>query len=314
MVAADDIDDLVHKDLPKAFELLKEMNDNAVQVAHLVDDMLDRVKRGELSTAKGLSFLEVKYHMLLSYLINLTYVVLRKCTGEPIEADPAIDRLVEIRTVLEKTRPIDQKLKYQVDKLVKAAVTGATTQNDPTNFKPNPENMILKFDNDNYSSEDDGADDKPKKKVTEKKGKYVPPKLASVPYDGDDTFQEREKRLLERAKKQALNSSMIQELKEEYLDTPLEVTYGSARQTEASKQQKARQEYEESYFTRLPVTKAERHKNRKMSTLGTLGAELTSFGDLRALEQGASAAILNSRKRKSTQGKKKGKAKKRKYV
>lgn len=66
------------------------MNDNAVQVAQLVDDMLERVKRGELSTAKGLSFLEVKYHMLLSYLINLTYVVLRKCTGEPIEADPAI--------------------------------------------------------------------------------------------------------------------------------------------------------------------------------------------------------------------------------
>lgn len=90
---ADDMDDLVIRDLPQAIELLKEMNDNAVEVAQLVDDMLDRVKRGELSTAKGLSFLEVKYHMLLSYLINLTYVVLRKCTGEPIEGDPAIGKL-----------------------------------------------------------------------------------------------------------------------------------------------------------------------------------------------------------------------------
>lgn len=92
LLQADEVDDLIQKDLPKAFELLREMNDNAVQVAHLVDEMLDRVKRGELSTAKGLSFLEVKYHMLLSYLINLTYVVLRKCTGEPIEADPAIGK------------------------------------------------------------------------------------------------------------------------------------------------------------------------------------------------------------------------------
>lgn len=39
---------------------------------------------------QGLNFLEMKYHMLLSYLINLTYVVLRKCSGRKIEGDPTI--------------------------------------------------------------------------------------------------------------------------------------------------------------------------------------------------------------------------------
>jgi hypothetical protein len=43
---------------------------------------------------QGLSFLEMKYHMLLSYLINLTYVVLRKCSGKMIEGDPAIGKLL----------------------------------------------------------------------------------------------------------------------------------------------------------------------------------------------------------------------------
>lgn len=43
---------------------------------------------------QGLSFLEMKYHMLLSYLINLTYVVLRKCSGKMIEGDPAIGMLL----------------------------------------------------------------------------------------------------------------------------------------------------------------------------------------------------------------------------
>lgn len=51
------------------------------------------------------------------------------------------------------------------------------------------------------------------------------------------------------------------------------------------------------------MSKAERHKNRKMSTLGTLGSELTSFGDLRALEEGVSVSGLNKRKRKSIRGK-----------
>jgi U3 small nucleolar ribonucleoprotein protein LCP5 len=68
-------------DLPSAFRLLDEMNNNVKQVSDVVEGMLQRVKSGEISTEYGLSFLEIKYHMLLNYLINLTYVVLRKCSG-----------------------------------------------------------------------------------------------------------------------------------------------------------------------------------------------------------------------------------------
>ena len=68
-------------DLPQALQLIDEMNDNVKQVSDVVGSMLQRVKTGEISTEHGLSFLEIKYHMLLNYLINLTYVVLRKCSG-----------------------------------------------------------------------------------------------------------------------------------------------------------------------------------------------------------------------------------------
>lgn len=33
----------------------------------------------------------------------------------------AVDRLIELRIVLEKMRPLELKLKYQIDKLIKAA-------------------------------------------------------------------------------------------------------------------------------------------------------------------------------------------------
>lgn len=71
----------IEEDLPNAMKLLGEMNNNVKQVSDLVESMLQRVKSGELTTEYGLSFLEVRYHMLLTYLINLTYVVLRKCSG-----------------------------------------------------------------------------------------------------------------------------------------------------------------------------------------------------------------------------------------
>lgn len=168
-----------HKDLPQALMLLSEMNLSAQHVASLVDNMIQKVRKGELSTDQGLSFLEMKYNMLLSYLINLTYVVLRKCSGEKIEGDPCIDRLIEIRTVLEKIKPIDHKLKYQIDKLVKTAVIG-TSADDPMTFKANPDNLIGNM-NEESESEDE-VDNKNKQEG--KVGVYIPPKMSAVHYTG----------------------------------------------------------------------------------------------------------------------------------
>lgn len=191
------------------------MNNNVKQVSDLVENMLQKVKSGEISTEHGLSFLEIKYHMLLNYLINLTYVVLRKSSGQKIEKDPSIDRLVEIRTVLEKIRPIDYKLRYQIDKLVKTAVAGSTNTSDPTSFKPNPNNLISQIPEGEHSNSDE-SDDNDEDEVNEEKTKkskdssssksnvYVPPKLQSVHYDGDESKVDRSKRQVERARKRAL--------------------------------------------------------------------------------------------------------------
>lgn len=81
MQATNDDVDTQNSDLPQALRLIDEMNSSVKQVSDVVGSMLKRVKTGEISTDFGLSFLEVKYHMLLNYLINLTYVVLRKCSG-----------------------------------------------------------------------------------------------------------------------------------------------------------------------------------------------------------------------------------------
>jgi len=59
------------------------------------------------------------------------------------------------------------------------------------------------------------------------------------------------------------------------------------------------QRYEETYMTRLPVTKQEKHKQGKLSTLGTLGDELTNFSRKR------SASTGGGKKRKAGKGGKK---------
>jgi len=300
------LDEIIARDVQQAFQLLREMNESVQEVIQLVDNMLARVRRGEVSTDKGLSFLEMKYHMLLSYLINLTYVVLRKCSGKMIEGDPAIDRLVEIRTVLEKIRPIDHRLKHQIDKLVKTAATGSAMGSDPSNFCAHPENMISKVEESEESETEDEDNKVGSKEDKLKKGVYVPPKLAAVHYDGDESWADKQQRVLERARKRALGSSVMQELQEEYFDRPSEVSHRDATKATLVQQLHHKEEYEETYFTRLPTTKQERHRARKMTTLGTLGDELTRFGDLRALEGGAGASGSSggTKKRKHFKGKK----------
>ncbi|XP_058121598.1 neuroguidin-A [Anopheles ziemanni] len=338
----------IQPDLPQALRLLDEMNNNFKQVSDLVGNMLQRVKTGELSTEYGLNFLEIKYHMLLNYLINLTYVVLRKCSGHRIEKDPSIDRLIEIRTVLEKIRPIDYKLRYQIDKLVKTAVAGSSSGTaDPTSFRANPANLTSQMpepgetagdDGDAGNGSDDGADSDSSAKVmlklkrakeaarkkaagpggaadvdaadgeeaagTGRRSKpdvYVPPKLTSMPYE-EDSKADRARRQLERARKHALGSSLIQDLKDEYLDTPVELSSSSRAQQILSRREREREEFEETYLTRLPTTKADKHRSRKLTTLATLGDELTSFTDLSVLNDdypSTSAAGRGGKKRKA---------------
>ncbi|XP_015608862.1 neuroguidin [Cephus cinctus] len=276
------MDEMEQSDLPQAFRLLGEMNANVLQVNQLVDNMLIRVRNGEISTDKGLSFLEMKYHMLLSYLINLTYVVLRKCSGERIEGDPSIDRLIEIRTVLEKIRPIDHKLKYQIDKLVKTAVTGTTGIDDPSSFKAHPYSLIGKMETSNEESEselDIQVNSAMESSQSRKTRLYIPPKLAAVHYDGDETAAEKIRRAGERARRRAVSGTVLRELREEYLDAPVEDSQiGSMQQVSLGRENKRKIEYEENYMTRLPVTKQEKHLRRQMTTLGTLGDEITNFG------------------------------------
>lgn len=76
------------------------------------------------------------FRLVTIFQFNFRKIIISFCfAGKQIEKDPSIDRLIEIRTVLEKIRPIDYKLRYQIDKLVKTAITGTSSSTDPNSFK-----------------------------------------------------------------------------------------------------------------------------------------------------------------------------------
>ncbi|XP_063963899.1 neuroguidin-like, partial [Lytechinus pictus] len=259
--------------------LLKGLLEQVSGVTKSVKGIQKKVEDGVTSTAKGVSFLEVKHHLLLSYIMDLTYIMLQKVKGRSINGDPAVLRLAENRTVLEKMRPIDQKLTYQIDKLIKTATTGVPAANDPLRFKPNPDGLISKLQ-DEGGEEDSDEDEK-----IEKTKKYVPPKVAAMYYDGDETLKERRERQLEKAKKRALSSEMIRELRAEYYDGPEEVRESrSLHRLKEDKEAKEKNEFEEENFMRFPVTKKDKQRERNLTTMASLDA-LTRFDNISVLDR-----------------------------
>ncbi|KAK0144630.1 Neuroguidin [Merluccius polli] len=224
---------LIGSDLPKAAQLLNNLTEQVVLVTGHIRDLQKKVKDGVFQTTKGLSFLDLRYQLLLFYLQDLTHLISLKTEGAKIKESKAIERAMTIRTVLEKMRPLDHKLKYQIDKLVRTALTGSLAENDPLHLRPNPENLMSKLSESEESNGEDGATAVSEKKTAASGDrKYVPPKIAPMHYDGDMTQTDRKKEQVDRLRRAALRSSVIQELREQYSDTPEEIRDRRDFQTE----------------------------------------------------------------------------------
>jgi U3 small nucleolar ribonucleoprotein protein LCP5 len=156
------------------------------------------------SQTGGLDFLRAKNGLLLSYLIDLTMLLKLRCrTPSSDDSDDdkedttsetaiqsrqeCVQRLVEMKAALEKMRPLEKKLRYQIDKLLALSTLGAGTfaaegrekeveddiademngGADPLSFKPDLSSMMKSFEDNNANEaggnhpneEDDGSDD-----------------------------------------------------------------------------------------------------------------------------------------------------------
>ncbi|XP_042561029.1 neuroguidin [Clupea harengus] len=311
MAASQDGNDLVDSDLPAAVKLLNTLTEQVVSVTSHVQNLIKKVKDKAYQTSKGLSYLDLKYELLLFYLQDVTHLISAKSEGKSLKDNDAIHRLVTIRTIVEKMRPLDQKLKYQIDKLVRTAVTGSLAKNDPLHFRPNPDNLVSKL-GESEGSDEDG--DETKTGDSEKDGssakKYVPPRIAPMHYDGDLTEGDKQKEQVEKHRRAALRSSVIQELRQQYSDAPEEIRDRQDFQTEReSREEQQRKNYEETMMVRLSMTRDQKVKKRGLVGMTSQLSNITRFGDITGLIGGEGQDMEKPHAKKKKLMKKKTKRK-----
>lgn len=291
------------KQLEEFQNLIEEVHSKSAEAKAIIDSLNKKVGNADFETKDGLSFLELKNHVMLDYMANLTYVMLRKCSGKSINGEKAIERICEDRTVLEKMKPTEKKLRYQIDKALKIAESGQMSSNDPLNFRPNLSALKNEGSDDEADSDEESGDEATTSK-TNKVGKYVPPKNVPAFDAGDKETLERNEE--EQNKKRSLSKSIMEDLRRQHSDMPDE-EHSNVHDTMRAQQiakMKERIQYEEDNFMRLPLTKKDKHKRNQMTTDGRLGDELTYFGESSFNDKGP-------KKRKSgSGGKSKGAARK----
>ena len=236
------------------------------------------------STASGMSYLEMKYNLLMSYCTFLAFYLLLKIEGKSVENHPVVHKLTHIKTLFEKLKPLDQKLSYQVEKM--ANVTEAATQGSLAH-KPNLKDLDMVSDDDEEGddNEDDEdmeddmeegesdieddmrgekaeGDDESESEEEEKTGRvkggvYKAPKLNAMTYEDPKDKKRRQKEEYER--KRIGKTSLVDELKREMADAPEEVYMGGVvKKGKVARYQDALEREELDAFRRTSMTTKEK--------------------------------------------------------
>ncbi|XP_041346469.1 neuroguidin, partial [Pyrgilauda ruficollis] len=164
----------------EAVALLEALRAQAAEVAAHGREMLRKVRGGQLETKEqGVSLLQVRSQALLSYLQDLALLVCSKTRGGSLSnSGGALERLLETRVVLEKLRPLEQRLKYHLEKLLRAAASGGRGAEDPLSFRPAPSNMAAQEEEEDDAGEGQGGGAKAPGLGGGRR--YVPPRLVPV--------------------------------------------------------------------------------------------------------------------------------------
>lgn len=271
-----------------------------------------------LPPKEGISLLDVKNDLLLSYLQNLVFLILLKLRARSKQSeaqkeiglqphDEVVQKLVELRVYLEKgVRPLENRLKYNIDKIIRTADDAARKLARPAarskskKMKADAESDASDAESVGSTQTEDDEDEmtygprgtamarakaeasQEKTKEAAKDGFYRPPKITPMAMP---TTEGREARRDRRpGKSTTLDEFIATELSSAPIAEPSigsTITHGG-RHTKSEKERREeneRREYEEANFTRLaPLSKKEQKKRGRGQEGGFGGEEWRGLG------------------------------------
>lgn len=261
----DQVSDLKNRLLP-----LKEFINKIAATHQVQDDVVD--------------YLEVKQQLLLSYCVNVMFYLYMKAQGKSVSNHPVMKQLLKLRYVMEKMRPLDGKLKHQIDRLVQLselspqdlsqqestdllrpnplALLSATGSSSKSSSKSSKKKVVESSDEEQSDSEAD-ADSTEGYGESKSAGVYKVPKRTAVPYKENETELDRRDERLEKQRNKLKRSELMETLREEFGSAPeaaassgLGMQSGDLRKLQEEADE--RRDYEEDRFVRMTMSRKDK--------------------------------------------------------
>lgn len=256
------------EELEKSFKLLNTQ----------IKPTLERLKSGkankEYSFEHGVSYLEAKSQLLLSYCLNLGFYLMLKTKGEKVKNHPVLHTLAEQKTMLEKIRPLDKRIRPQISRVLENQQQMTNNSGQPL-VTPTLNQFILSDDEESEEDEE-----------VENIKTFKPSKIAAVHFiDNEKKLEQSQRKIDRRLKRNKLlkEISLGESERPTQLNADMEEVGGDDVQTAKGKQRELEvKRYEEENLTRLRETKKDRKKRealeRKQIENNKLGDEAVMSG------------------------------------
>ena len=119
---------LLKKDIESCSALLDDIKswvlDSTKQLQIIKSKIKEMEKSGsDSSKSNNFQYIDVKSMLLLNYCMSLQYYTLLKVQGKDLESHQIFERLAYLRLLIEKLKPLDKKIEYQIQKLLKSVIS-----------------------------------------------------------------------------------------------------------------------------------------------------------------------------------------------
>ena len=119
---------LLETESPELNPMLSELEQTMNQINISISPVLEKLKNIKLRKDSffrkkgGRQYLDMKHNLLLSYSTFLIFYLMLKAEGRDVKNHPVVYKLAHMKTLLEKLKPIDEKVDIEVSKVLKADV------------------------------------------------------------------------------------------------------------------------------------------------------------------------------------------------
>jgi hypothetical protein len=270
----------------------------------------------------GVDYLSTKLELLLSYCINLSYYLLVKVEGGSIENHPVstlkmhktdrtillteavnfihqvIDQLLLIQGVLDRLKPLDGRMKTELDRLIRLVQLDSASKDsggDDTQLAPRISNFVVEGDNGQFAGLGEDADEEEEEKheKIQDDSLYQAPKMSATPFE-DLRSAAKEERRIERMRNRLKQSEILRGVRSDLLGTPDEVSGGSSgvagldedARSKLLAEEREKTDWEEEHMMRRAVTKKEKYRRKQLLSQASRLDTIADVGEMAVVWSG----------------------------